>query len=169
SRQHPADVAVPVPAMAAAVVDRAVLELARQERPPALELAKHVAPERRIRPQELVAPPVALVPLRAAVPADARLDQRQRLGRIDEGVELEELPFLPEQPVELGRVESAEPAPEDEVLGWRDRRDRIELEEPEPAHGVEDAASGAVEELRADGDPARLLRRDRSRQPGQLG
>ena len=46
------------------------------------------------------------------------------------------------------------------MLRRRDGRDRVELEEPEPAHRAEDAARGAVEELRPDRDPARLLGRD---------
>src|SRR5438132_903977 len=75
--------------------------------------------------------------------------QGERFDRIDERVELDELPFLPEQAIELGRLERAEAAPEDEVLRGRDGRNRVELEESEPANGLQDAASGAVEQLRA--------------------
>jgi hypothetical protein len=92
--------------------------------------------------------------------AHERPEQRQILDRVEEGVPLDELPLLPEQAVELGRVERPEPAPEDEVLRRGHRRDRVELEEAEPAHGVEDLPSPAVEALRADGDPPRLFRRD---------
>src|SRR5439155_23772391 len=73
---------------------------------------------------------------------------------------LAELPLLPEKPVELGGVERTEPAPEDEMLRRRDRRDRIELEEAEPAHRLEDSVRAAVEPLRADRDAPRLLDRD---------
>jgi hypothetical protein len=52
------------------------------------------------------------------------------------------------------------------VLWHGDRRDRVELEEPEPADGIEDAARGAVQELRPDGNPARLLDSDLPRRPG---
>ena len=45
-------------------------------------------------------------------------------------------------------VVGAEPAPEDEVLRGRDGRDRVELQEAEPSHGLEDARRRAVEELR---------------------
>jgi hypothetical protein len=46
------------------------------------------------------------------------------------------------------------------MLRRRDRRDGIDLQEPQAADRVEDALRGAVEELRPDGDPARLLARD---------
>ena len=92
------------------------------------------------------------------MPPHQRANQRQRLDRIDERVPFEEAPLDPEQAVELARIERAEPAPEDEVLRRRDGGDRVELQEAEPANRVEDAARGAVEELCADGDPARLRR-----------
>jgi hypothetical protein len=79
-------------------------------------------------------------------------DQRQRLDRPDEGIPLDQLPLDPEEPIELRGVEGADPAPEHGVLGPRHRRDRVELEEPEPAHGLEDVARRAVEKLRANGD-----------------
>ena len=76
-------------------------------------------------------------------------------------IRLEELPRLPEQAIELGAVVAwAEPRVEHEVLGRRDRRDGVDLEEPEAANGREDAARGAVEGLRPHGDPPRLLARD---------
>src|SRR5256714_9600419 len=59
-----------------------------------------------------------------------------------------------------------EPAPEDEPVSGRDGGDRIELQEAEPSHGFENPAGGAVELLRADRDPARPLRSDRSRLGG---
>ena len=94
------------------------------------------------------------------VPLHPRLEQRQRLDRPDERVPLDELPVDSKQPVQFGRVEGSEAAPEDEVLRRRDGRDRVELEEPDPADSVEDAARRAVDELRPDGDPAGLLDSD---------
>src|SRR4029077_14243354 len=64
-----------------------------------------------------------------------------------------------EKLVELVCAELSQPAPEDEMLGRRDGRDRVELEEAEPAHGLEDSARGAVEALRVYRDPSRLLAR----------
>ena len=40
---------------------------------------------------------------------------------------------FPEEPVELGAVAGAEPAPEDEVLRRRDGCDRVDLKTAEPA------------------------------------
>ena len=91
-----------------------------------------------------------------------RLDQRQRLDRIHEGVPLEQLPLDPEQVIQFCGVERAESAPEDQVLRPRDGRDRVDLEEAEAPNGVEHALRGAVEKLRADRDAARLFERDRS-------
>ena len=82
------------------------------------------------------------------------------LDRPDERVPLDELALLPEQAVELRRVVRPEPAPEHELLRRRDGRDRVDLEEAELPDGVEDRASGAVQELRADGDAACLLESD---------
>ena len=47
----------------------------------------------------------------------------------------------------LGDREIAEAAPEDEMLRRRNRRDRVELEEPESSHRLEDARRRAVERL----------------------
>ena len=95
-----------------------------------------------------------------APPTHAREQQRKILGRPDVGVPLDELSLVPEQAVELGDVVRPETAPEHEVLRRRDGRDRVDLEEAERADGVEDGRRRAVEELRAHGDAARLLRRD---------
>ena len=71
-----------------------------------------------------------LLPFQAAPGlAHPRADQREVFDRVDERVPLEELPLLEEQSVELGSVVGAEPAPEDEVLGRRDGRDRVDLED----------------------------------------
>src|SRR5262249_16307501 len=143
--EHASDVPAPVPAVAmTALVDRAVFELPREQRPALLELAQDVAPERGVLLENLTPPPIPPVVFPPALLPDTRPDQRPRLDRVDERVELEQLAFLPEQPVELGPVEGPEPAPENEVLRRRNGGDRIELEEAEPPHGVEDAARRAV-------------------------
>src|SRR5438270_11807664 len=117
-----------------------ILQLSPEQRATPLELAEDVAAEARVFPQELLPPALARRGARPAVAAHARLDERQRLDRPDERVPLEELPLLPEQPVELGGLVGAEAAPEDEMLRPSDGRDRVELEEPEPAHRLEHAA-----------------------------
>ena len=71
-----------------------------------------------------------------------------------ERVPLEELAVLPDQPVELCDVEPAQPVEKHEVLRRGDRRDGIQLEEPEPAYGVEDVLPAAVEQLGPDRDTA---------------
>src|SRR5205085_8612964 len=99
--EHQADVAVPVPAVLDPTLGRAVFEVAREERPTPLELAQHVATEGRVLLDEVPAPAVAAVGRRAPVAPHPRAKQGQRLDRVDEGVELDELPVLPEQPPEL--------------------------------------------------------------------
>jgi hypothetical protein len=77
---------------------------------------------------------------------------------VDERVELDQLPRLPAQPVELRLVVAwAEPGVEDEVLRRRDRRNGVDLQEPEASDRVEYALRGSGEKLRSDGDPARLF------------
>src|SRR5215468_7011776 len=135
-----------------------VLELPRQERPAALQLAQDVSPQPSLLLKELLRPAVPFEgPPRLA---RERPNQREIFDRVHKCAPLEQLPFLPQQPVELGRVVRAEPAPEHEPLRRRDRCDRVELEEPELADCVEDAAGRPVEQLRADSDPARLLDAD---------
>src|SRR5439155_19826668 len=93
-------------------------ELAREQRPAALQLAQQVTAKPDVLLQELVAAPLPLV-LDAAPPHPGP-DQREVLDRPDEGAPLEQLPLLPEQAVELGSVVRSEPAPEDELLRRRD-------------------------------------------------
>ena len=103
---------------------------------------------------ELAVPALVRVSGGAAVAAHHGAEERQRLDRPDERLPFEEQPVLPEQPVELGGVEGPEAAEEDELLGRRDRRDRVELEEAQPADRVEHAGRRAVEQLRAHRDAA---------------
>ena len=118
-----------------------VLELARRHRSVPLELAQHVALEARVRDEELGAPALVRVAPTAPAAPHSRLDERQRLDRPDVRVPLEELLLDPQQPVELRDVVRAEPAPEDELLRRCDGRDRVDLQEAELPHGVEDASS----------------------------
>ena len=155
--EHQPHVPVAPPAVAHTRRHHVVLEVAGEQRPAGLELSQDVPPEARVLAQEVTDPLVALQLAAAPELRHARTLERQVLDRVDEGVVLEELPLLPEQAVELGRVERAEPAEENELLGRRDRRDRVHLQKAEPAHGVEHGARRAVEKLRPDGDPASLL------------
>src|SRR3954454_19998635 len=86
-----------------------------------------------------------LVHRQPALSPHARPDERKVLDRPDERAPFEQLAFLPEQAVELRGVVRPEPAPEHELLRRRDTRDRIDLQEPELAHGVEHALGAAVE------------------------
>jgi hypothetical protein len=150
--------------MLAAAGRRAVLELAGREGSAFLELPEDVAAKGCVLLEELVP---ALVPdagARAPVPPHQRAQERQRLDRPDVCVPLDQLALAPQQPVELAAVvRRPEAAPEDEVLRGRDRRDRVELQEPEPSNGRQDSAGGAGEKLRANGDSPRLLESDRRR------
>ena len=98
---------------------------------------------------------------RPVAAAHPRPQKRQILGRPDERVPFDELSLLPDQPVELFAVVRPEPAPEHEVLRRRDRRDRVDLEEPEPAHGVEHRRSPSRRAAGPQRDAAGLLRCDR--------
>ena len=139
--------------------DGLVLELARRHRSVPVELAQYVALEACIALEELVAPALVLVvPAPPAAP-HPRLDERQRLDRPDVRVPLEELLLDPQQAVELRDVVRPEPAPEHELLRRRDGGDRVDLQEAEPLHGVEDRRRRPVEELRANRDATRFLRR----------
>ncbi len=134
-----------------------VLNLARQQRAAALELAEHVPAVRPVLLQERDQPPVE----RPVGPPHPRPQQRQILDRPEERIPFDEQPLLPEQPVELGRVVTiAEAAPEHEVLRRGDDGDRVELQEPEVPHGGEHVGRASVEQLRAHGDAPRLLDAD---------
>jgi hypothetical protein len=82
-------------------------------------------------------------------------------GRPDHGVELEERPLLLEGAFQVRRVVArAEPAPEHEVGAGRDRGGRVDLQERQALDdGQQVGRPRCVEQLRADGDPARLLLR----------
>jgi hypothetical protein len=69
---------------------------------------------------------------------------------------LEQAALLPQETVEVGRVVSAEAAPEDEEVGARDCARRVELQAAEVADGLEDAVGAiACETLADDREPAR--------------
>ena len=154
--EHEGDAARAVPAVPLRLTRCAILELPGRERAAPLELAQHVAAERLVLGDELAHPPLGLVVGRGPPAPHQPTDDRQLLDRPDESVPLEERPLVPEKAVELCDVVAAEPAPQHEVLRRRDGRDRVELEEPQVANRVEHGRRRPVEELRADGDPARL-------------
>ena len=157
--EHHGDAATSVPAVRSPREWCIALDLAREHRPVLLELAEHELPEAPVRGEELVS--ALLVRVLPPPPAHPRLDKGEILDRPDERVPLEELLPLPEQRIELGGVVRSEPAPRHEVLGWGDRRDRVDLQVAEATNRVEQARRGAVEELRPHRDPPRLLLRDR--------
>jgi hypothetical protein len=69
---------------------------------------------------------------------------------------LEQAPLVPQEAVQVGRVVSAEAAPEDEEVGARDCARWVELQAAEVADGLEDGV-GAIpcEPLARDCEPAR--------------
>src|SRR5207248_5914070 len=153
--EHQSHLPLAPPAMGLAAHALVVRDLAGEKRATLLELAQHVAAERRVLLQVGDQPAVE----RPVPAAHARLEEGQVLGRPDERVPFDELPLLPEQAVELRRVERPEPGPEDEMLRRRNDGDWVELQEPQPADRVEDVGRRAVEELRADRDSPGLLDR----------
>jgi hypothetical protein len=160
-REHVADLAAAVPAVLLASKNAwPVLELPREQRAAPLELAQDVSLEPLVLTHELLLPALEAVVRRPPVPAHQPAEERQRLDRPDEGVPLDQLPLVPEEAFELRRVEGAEPCLEHEMLRRRHGRDRVELEEAEPADGLEHTARRAVEQLCADGDPAGLVKGD---------
>jgi hypothetical protein len=167
--QHLRDLPASPPAVSAGTAigsGRSIFELAREQRPAPLQLAEDVAAESGVLPQEVVPAPLPGKHACAAIPPHQRPDQRQRLDGPDERVPLEQLPLHPEEPIQLAGVERAEPAPEDELLGGRDGRDRIDLEETEPTDGLKQASCRPIQQLGADGDPSRLLLRHFARSDG---
>ena len=141
--------------------DRAVLQLAAEQRTARIELAEYIAAKAGVRLQERSR---ASFLLGAPRPAPARphpcAQQRQVFDGPDERVPVDELALLPEQAVDLRRVVGAEAAPEDELLRRCDGRDRVDLEKADSADRVEDRAGRPVEQLRSDGDSACLLETD---------
>ena len=148
--EHSADVAISGPAARRPRHLGAVLELAREHRAVAIELAEHVPLERRVRLQPF---PDASLPRRApSGPAlHPREQRRQCLLRIDERDPLVEL-APGEEAHELVSIIGAEPAPEHQELRRGDAGGRVELQAPEPAHGLEHARRAPVERLGADCD-----------------
>ena len=142
--------------MLLALVIGRVLDLSGEERPSLAKLPEDVAAEGGM----LLQPGEDVAVRRPVAATHERLEDRQILDRIEERIPFNELSLPPDQLVELLRRERAEPAPEDKMLRRRDRGDRVELEEAEPADGLEDAACAAVQPLSAHRDPPRLLDRD---------
>ena len=154
--EHEPDVAGAVPPTLLLRAERAVLELPREQRPAPLQLAEDVATKGAVLVQEVAHPALGLVVRRGSPAAHETPHDGKLLDRPDEGIPLEERALVPQQAVELRHVVRAQSAPEDEVLCGRHGRDRVELQEPEPADGLEHVRRGPVEELRPDGDTAGL-------------
>src|SRR4029078_8570058 len=115
----------------------AVLELAREQRPAALELPQYVAPERSVGGHELPRPAFVGVPRRTPPAPHQRSEEREVLDRADASGPLEQRALVPEEPVELRTVVRAEPVPENEMLRLGNGRDRGEPEEGERAGALE--------------------------------
>ena len=149
--EHEAHLPRAPPAMALAAVAGRVLDLAREEGAALAELLQDVAPEGGVLLEPGDDPQVE----RAVAAAHPRLEERQVLDRVDERVPLDELPLLPEQPVELrgversracsrGRGAAAARRPRSDRAGgnraagrWRARRARFRRA---PARGSRSAA-----------------------------
>src|SRR5688500_10648210 len=161
AEEHQADLPRAPPAVLLAFALRAILELPGEERPVSLDLAENVALEGAVLRQELGRPALALRLPSTAEVADPRPDERQVLDRVDERIPLEQGAVLPQQPVEPRAVVlRPEPTEEDEMLRALDRSDDVDLEEAEPADGLEHAVGAAVQQLRTHGDPPCLLGTD---------
>ncbi len=146
-RQHEPDLPRSVPPVPLARPCRTILELARRERPAALELAEHVPAKHAVLREECVHPALGCVARRRAPAPHQAADDWEILDRPHERVPFEQQPLVPQQAVELRDVVAAEPAPEDEVLGRRDGRDGIKLQEAQVAHRLEDVRRRSVEKL----------------------
>ena len=158
--EHQADAPRSVPAMVARLAGRAVLELAREQRASALELAQDVAPERPVLRDE-----VAHASARASTASTCasgasgpRTIGSDSIGQM-KAFHSNSARSSHSSRSSSVRSNGAEPAPEHELLRRRDGCDRIELEEPEPSarSRARRVRSRRVACARI-GDPARLLR-----------
>src|SRR2546430_11831492 len=89
---------------------RVLLQVAREQRPIALDLAEDVVAQPRVLAEEPARPFIALQRASAPPAGHPRTLQRQVLDRIDERVVLAQPPPLPEQAVELRGVRPAQSA-----------------------------------------------------------
>jgi hypothetical protein len=127
-----------------AAILRVIGELAREQGAVPVELSKNVSLEACMRLQELGAAALPRIGSRGPPPHPGS-EQWKVLDRPDVRVPLDERLLFPEQPVELGDVVRSEPTPEDELLRWCNRRDRVDLQEAELSDGVEDGGRRPVE------------------------
>src|SRR5262249_40385061 len=106
--QQQTHLALAPPAVRLAARRLVILDLAREQRPPRLELAQHVAAVGRVLLQKGDQPAVE----RPVAPAHERLQERQVFGGPEERVPLDERPFLPQQAGEPRRgLPTPRPAP----------------------------------------------------------
>ena len=128
-------------------------DVAGQQRPGGREPVEDVATKPVVAPQPL---------------ARRRVRGRGRHGRKEEPqvthrphhrVELEERPVLLQGLLQMGRlVRRPEAAPRDQVGARRDRGGRVDLQECQPAHDLDEVGrSRGVQQLGTNGDPPRLF------------
>ena len=101
--------------------------------------------------------PTEYLPRRLAHP---RVGDREVVHQPDVGTPLEQLPFLPEQPVEVGELVRAKPAPRTSCCGGATVEIGSICSRPSSPDRVEHARRRPVEELRSNRDPPRLVGRD---------
>ncbi len=162
--EHLRDVAVAGPAARLPRNDARVRHVARHQRPGLPQPAKHVLAEGVVLLEPLLGHRpwrrrVPLVVLRVR-PCRHRLEVEREVGRradvrthlVERSILLECLRQL------LGPIRTAHPRPDDEVGARRDRGGRVELEEGQVAHDLEQVGRPRrIEQLGADRDPPRLF------------
>ena len=150
--QHLGDVAVVRPPGRCPRHDARVRDVARAQRPGAPEQVEDVAPETVV-----VAQPGALLVVARPLGRAGEV-QAQVAHRPHERVELEQRPVLLQRLLELGGlVRRAEAAPGHEVGTGRDRGGRVDLQQGQLPHDLEQLGRpGGVEHLRAHRDAPRL-------------
>ena len=128
-------------------------DVARGQRPSRPQQLQDVAPERIVVPEPHT---LLLVGRPLGRPGEVEPDVAHRP---DQSVLLEQGALILERPLQVvGPIGGAEPAPGDEVGARRYRCGRVELEQRQPPHDLEQIRRPRrVEQLRAHSDPAGLL------------
>ena len=154
--QHLGDVAVVRPAARGPRHCGRVRELARAQRARVAQPLEDVAPEAVV---VLQPDPRALVARALVRPGEVEAEVARRP---DQRVELEQRALFLQRVFQVvGPVRRAEPAPEDQVRARRDRRRRVDLQQGQPLHDLEQVGrTRLVEQLRPDRDPPCLRFRE---------
>ena len=164
--QHLGDVAVVRPPGRGPWHDTCVRDIARSQRPGAAEQVEDVAAETVVG-----AEPVPLLLVYRPVGRTGEV-QTEVGHRPHQRVVLEQRPVLLERMLEvLEPVGRPEPAPGDEVRARRDRRGRVDLQQRQAPHDLEQVGRpGSVEQLRAYSDaPGLRLRESFHTSPIRIG